>query len=132
MKIVKRVFFDFLKGIAAAAASFVGLILGGMITTMLGLPPTEVPPQVEMNLLMPRLFLTLVVLAIVLGECFQGLYHRYWQRLLSIWLCNYLLYYLLNILDGMLFSPLPNMSTGIVANVFPALFMAAATAWLLN
>lgn len=130
MKTIKRIFFDLLRGIAAAVASFAGLILGGMITPLLGLPTPDLPANVEMSLLMPRLFLTLIVISIALGECFQRLYRHYWQRLLSIWLCSYLLYYLLNILDGLLFSPLPNMSTGIVSDVFPALFMAAVTAWL--
>lgn len=130
MKIIKRVFFDLLKGIVAAAAAFAGLILSGMITPLLGLPTPGLPPQAEMSAIIPRMLLTLVVISIVLGECFQGLYCRYWQRLLSIWLCNYLLYYLLNLLDGLLFSPLPHMSTGIVANVFPVLFMAAVIAWL--
>jgi hypothetical protein len=130
MKILKRIFIDLFKGIAAAVASFIGLILGGMITPLLGLPTPGIPPQVEMSALMPRLFLTLVIISILLGECFKGLYRHYWQRLLSIWLCNYLLYYLLNLLDGLLFSPLPNMSTGILSNIFPALFMAAVTAWL--
>jgi hypothetical protein len=130
MKIITRIFFDLLKGIAAAVASFVGLILGGMVTSLLGLPTTGMPPQVEMNFLVPRMVLTLVVLAIVLGECFQKLYQPYWQRMLSIWLCNYLLYYLLNILDALFFSPVPNLSTGIVADVFPALFMAVVVAWL--
>jgi hypothetical protein len=45
-------------------------------------------------------------------------------------LCNYLLYYLLNTLDGFLFSPVPHLSTGIVANIFPALSMAALSALL--
>jgi hypothetical protein len=130
MRTIKRVGFDLLKGTAAAAASFAGLILGGITTSLIGLPPTGVPPQVDMNTIMPRLFLTLLVISIVLGECFQRLYRRYWQRMLSIWLCNYLLYCLLNILDGLLFSPIPNMSTGIVANIFPALFMAGVIAWL--
>jgi hypothetical protein len=130
MQYFKRVGFDLVKGVVGALASMVGLVAGGIITAMLGLPATGLPLQVDMNTLMPRLFLTQIVIAIVLGKCFQGLYHRYWQRLLSIWLCNYVLYYLLNILDGLLFSPFPNMSTGIVANVFPALFMAAVTAWL--
>ena len=130
MKIIKRAGLDLLKGIVAAAASFAGLILGGMVTSLLGLPTTGLPPQVSMNLIMPRMFLTLVVLSILLGECFQRLYPRYWQRLLSIWLCNYLLYYLLNILDGLLFSPIPHLGTGTVANIFPALSMAAVIAWL--
>jgi hypothetical protein len=97
---------------------------------MLGLPTTEIPPQATMGVLIPLTLLTLVVISILLGECFQDLYPRYWQRLLSIWLCNYLVYYLLNTLDALLFSPLPNMSTSIVANIFPALFMAAIIAVL--
>jgi len=130
MKMIKRVGFDLLKGAIAAAAAFAGMVVGGISTTMLRLPTPGMPPQVDMNTLMPRLFLTQIVIAIVLGECFQGLYQRYWQRLLSIWLCNYLLYYLLNALDALLFSPLPHMSTGIVSNIFPALFMAAVIAVL--
>lgn len=130
MKTVFRIGLVLLKGIAAAAAAFVGLIASGVITPLLGLPMPEVPPQVEMNLLMPRLFLSMVVIAIVLGECFQRLSRQYWKRFLSIWLCNYLVYYLLNMLDGMLFTPFPNMGTGIISNIFPALTLAAATAWL--
>jgi hypothetical protein len=130
MSIIKRVGLDLLKGIVAAAASFAGLILGGVITAMLGLPTPGLPAHVQMNALMPRLFVTQVVIAILLGECFGGLYRRYWLRLVSIWVCNYLLCYLVNTLDGMLFSPLPNMSTGIVSNVFPALLMAVVVALL--
>jgi hypothetical protein len=130
MKMIKRAGFDLLKGLIAAAAAFAGLIIGGMITTIIGLPSTGVPPQVDMNALMPRLFLTQVIIAILLGECFRGLYPRYWQRLLSIWLCNYLLYYLLNQLDGLLFSPLPHMGTGMLSSILPALCMAAVVAWL--
>jgi hypothetical protein len=130
MNIIKKAGLDLLKGIAAAAASFAGLILGGMITAILGLPTPGLPAHVEMNALMPRLFVTQVVIAIVLGECFGGLYRRYWRRLVSIWVCNYLLSYLVNTLDAMLFSPLPNMSTGIASNIFPALAMAAAIALL--
>jgi hypothetical protein len=130
MKYIKRAGLDLLKGIAAAAASFIGLIAGGMVTSLLGLPPTGMPPQVDLSTIMPRMLFTLVVIAIVLGECFRKLYRPYWQRMLSIWLCNYILYYLLNTLDGMLFSPLPNMSTSIASNIFPSLFMALVVAWL--
>ena len=130
MKMVKRAGIDLLKGVIAAAAAFAGLIIGGMITTIIGLPSAGVPPQVDISTLMPRLILTQIIIAIVLGECFRGLYTRYWQRLLSIWLCNYLLYYLLNMLDGLLFSPLPNMSTGMISSILPALFMAAVIALL--
>ena len=130
MKIIKRIGLDLVKGAIAALAALAGLIMSGMITPILGLPTPEIPPQVEMGLLLPRMFLTLVVISIVLGECFQKLYASYWRRFIFIWLCNYILYYLLNTLDGLLFSPFPNMSTGIVSNIFPALTMATLVAWL--
>lgn len=130
MKMLKRVGFDLLKGIIAALGSFAGLIMGGIITAVIGLPKTGLPPHVVMNTLLPWLFLTQILIAILLGECFQGLNQSYWRRLLSIWLCNYLLYYLLNTLDGLLFSPFPNMGTGIVSDIFPAFFMAAVIAVL--
>jgi hypothetical protein len=130
MQYLKRVGLDLVKGAVAALASLLGLVAGGIITAMLGLPTPGMPPQMDLNTLMPLLFLTQIVITIVLGECFQQLYRRYWQRMLSIWLCAYLLYYLLNTLDGLLFSPLPNLSTSIVSSIFPALFAAAVIALL--
>jgi len=130
MQYLKRVGFDLVKGVVAALASTVGLVAGGIITAMLGLPTPGMPPQMDVNTIMPLLFLTQIVITIVLGECFQRLYRRYWQRMLSIWLCTYLLYYLLNTLDGLLFSPLPHLSTSIASNIFPALFAAVAIALL--
>ena len=49
MKIIKRAGFDLLKGVIAAAAAFAGLVVGGIITAMIGLPKTGLPPQVDMN-----------------------------------------------------------------------------------
>jgi hypothetical protein len=130
MKIIARIGLDLLKGAAAAAAALIGLVAGGMMTSLLGLPTPEAPPQADMVLLMPRLFLTLALLSIVLGECHQRWFTRYWHRFLAIWLSNYILYYLLNLLDALLFSPFPNMNTGFVSNLFPALAMAAVVALL--
>jgi hypothetical protein len=116
---------------AAAAFSFLGLVVGGIIVgSILGLPQPSVPAQADMRILMPLMMLTLMLLAILLGECFQRLYPRFWQRWIWISVCTYLLYYLLNILDGMLFSPFANMTTGIVSELFPSLFAAAAIAFL--
>jgi hypothetical protein len=130
VKMIKRVGIDLLYGAIASVVAFVGLVAGGIITAIIGLPKTGLPAQVNMVILLPWLFLTQIMIAILLGECFQKLNQCYWQRLLSIWLCNYFLYYLLNALDGLLFSPLPNMGTGIVSDIFPALFMAAVIAAL--
>jgi hypothetical protein len=76
------------------------------------------------------MFLSGILIAIVLGECFCNLYQSYWQRLLVLWLCNYLLYYLLNTLDAFLFTSMANLNTGVVSNLFPALFLSAMIALL--
>jgi len=61
------------------------------------------------------------MIAIALGECFQNLNWNFRPRVLAIGLCNYLLYYLLNLLDGLLFTPLPRMTTGISFGSLPHL-----------
>ena len=84
----------------------------------------------NMALVMPLMLLSEMVMAVVLGECFQRLYRSYWQRLLGLWLCHYLLYSALNTLDAFLFTTLTNLGTSFVSNLFPALAAAAVIAWL--
>jgi len=128
-RLVKRVLVDLGKGCLASLASILGLILGGMVTGLLRLPAPTMPPGIDANTILPLMFLSGILISILLGECFQRLYRSYWRRLLTIWLCNYLLYYLLNTLDAMLFfAPGANMSTSILLNLFPALFASAVIA----
>jgi hypothetical protein len=130
IEIIKKVLMDLVKGVAVALASLLGLVIGGLIAGVFHLPSTTLPAYMNMTRLMPLMLISLVSIAIVLGECFQRLNWGYWPRLLSIGICNYLLYYLLNLLDGLLFTPLPHMSTGILSDLFPAFFAAAVIAWL--
>jgi hypothetical protein len=130
IEIIKRVLIDLGKGAAAALASFLGVVVGGLVTGLLHLPSPTLPANVSMAVLMPLMLISLMSIAIVLGECFQRLNWSYWPRLLSIGICHYLLYYALNLLDGLLFTPLPNMSTGFVADLFPAFLAAAVIAGL--
>jgi hypothetical protein len=78
----------------------------------------------------PLLFISGIAIAIVLGECFQKLPFSYWQRVTTLVICIYILYYLANILDAYLYSPLPNMSTSIFSDLFPALFISLVIASL--
>jgi hypothetical protein len=129
-KLPIRALGDILKGATAALASIIGLVFGGIFTNLIGLPAPVMPAQVNLNTILPLMFLSGILIAIVLGELFRKLDFKYWQRLLATWLCTYLVYFLLNTLDGMLYSPVINMSTGIVSNLFPSLFMSAVIAWL--
>jgi hypothetical protein len=130
IEIIKRVVIDLLKGVAVSLASFLGLVVGGLVAGLVHLPSASLPAYVSMTTLMPLLLISGITIAIVLGECFQRLSWSFWPRLLSIGICHYLLYYALNLLDGLLFTPLPHMSTGFFADLFPAFFAAAVIAWL--
>lgn len=130
VQFLKRAGVNVLKGAAAALVSLVGLMIGGIVTSALNLPTPMMPANVSLTTLMPLMFLSGILIAIVLGECFRNLYQKYWQRLLVLWLCNYLLYYLLNTLDAFLFTTMTNLSTGLVSNLFPALFLSAMIALL--
>jgi hypothetical protein len=130
IEFVKRVLMDLVKGAAAALVSFLGVVVGGLVTGLLHLPSPTLPANVSMTVLMPLMLISLMSIAIVLGECFQRLNWSYWPRVLWIGICHYLLYYALNLLDGLLFTPLPNMSTGFFADLFPAFFTALVIAAL--
>ncbi|MEJ2601425.1 MAG: hypothetical protein P8Z00_24070 [Anaerolineales bacterium] len=130
IEISRRIGIDLLKGVAAALASFLGLLLGGMFTGWLNLPAPVIPATMNMTTLMPLMFVSEISIAVVLGECYRRLSWSFWPRVLALGISHYLLYYLLNLLDGLLFTPMPHMSTGIVLDLFPAFFAAAVIALL--
>jgi len=130
LKILKWMALDVLKGIAAGIIALVGLVAGGMLTGLVGLPAVVVPSYIDMNLVLPLTLVSYVIMAILLGECFRRLFAAYWPRALAVFLCHYILYYLLNLLDGLLYSPFPNMTTGLFTDLFPALFAALLVALL--
>lgn len=127
---LKRLGFDLLKGAAAALAGLVGMVVGGMAATLVGLPESGVPAYMDIARVLPLMFLSGIPVAILLGECFRRLYGNYGLRVFFIFMCQYILYYLLNLLDGLLFSPLPNMTTAFFADVVPALLSALVIAAL--
>ncbi len=130
LRLIRTSGVNLLKGGAAAAAAFVGLMAGGLVTSAMNLPVMTMPAYMNMSTLMPLMFVSEMVMAIVLGECFQRLYRSFWTRLIWLWLCHYLLYSAINTLDAFLFTTYTNLGTNFVSNLFPALFMAAAVALL--
>ena len=127
---LRRAAVNVLRGGVAALVSLLGLVIGGSVTSALNMPAPTMPANVSLTTVMTLMFLSGILIAIVLGECFRTLDLNYWQRLLALWLCNYLLYHLLNTLDAFLFTTMTNLGTGLVSNLFPALFLSALIALL--
>jgi hypothetical protein len=129
-RVIRRTGVDLIKGVVVALVSVIGLVVGGLIASLVGLPTPVVPSYINTTTLFPLIFISGIPIAIVLGECFQKLPFSYWQRVVTLLLCNYILYYLANTLDAYLYSPIPNMSTNIFSNLFPALFISLVIALL--
>jgi hypothetical protein len=125
-----RVAVDLVKGTAASLGAMVGLILGGVVVKIVGLPSPVIPAYMNMAIILPLLFISGIPMAILLGECFQRLPFNFGQRVVTAWVCHYILYYLANLLDAFLYSPMQNMSTSILSDLFPSLGMALIIAWL--
>jgi hypothetical protein len=115
---------DLLKGGAAALAGLIGLIMGGWVASLIGLPTPVIPAYINVTTLMPLILLTTLPIAIVLGEAYRRLPFTFWPRFLALLINNYLLYSVVNTLDAFLYSPMPNLSTNFFSNLFPALFTA--------
>lgn len=73
IEIIKRVVKDLVKGVAVALASFLGLVISGLFAGLFHLPSPTLPAYMNMTTLMPLLLISVVSIAIVLGECFQRL-----------------------------------------------------------
>jgi hypothetical protein len=129
-RIIRTAGINLIKGAVVALVSIIGMVVGGLIASLIGLPTPVVPSYVNTATMFPLLFISGIAIAIVLGECFQKLPFSYWQRVTTLVICIYILYYLANILDAYLYSPLPNMSTSIFSDLFPALFMSLVIASL--
>lgn len=129
-RVIRRTGVDLIKGVVVALVSILGLVVGGVIANLVGLPTPIVPSYINTTTLFPLLFISGIPMGIVLGECFQKLPFSYWQRVVTLLIGNYILYYLANTLDAFLYSPMTNLSTNIFSDLFPALFTALVIALL--
>ncbi len=128
--IVLRAVLDLLKGGIAAIAGTIGMVLGSMIAKVVGFPMPAPPAYVDSTRLLPLMLLCNIPLAIVLGECYRKLPFKYWQRVAALFLSNYILYSLVNMLDAFLYSPMPNLATNLFIYLFPALLTSFIVAFL--
>ena len=86
LSILKWAILDVLKGSVAALAFMVGISLGSLAGRWVGLPSVAMPAYLRMELLLPWMVVSAMLIAIVLGECMRRLYGAFLARLLAAWL----------------------------------------------
>jgi hypothetical protein len=128
---IKSIFVNLGKLLLCSVVFAVGLIVGGMVVTMLGLQPPPMPAGLDGQTAMRFLLLQSPLLALVLALLARHLSGGFWSRVLMLfaltWICNSLN----NQIEATFFA---GMKTGFLFTVttflFPALFVSGAVAGL--
>lgn len=114
------------KGLLAGLAWQVGLIVGSVVAPLLGLEVPPAPPGVDPALILPLGILVGIPVAIVLGELSRRLQQPFVPRVLTLFLFNYLVYGLGQVLEQILFTATATLGFGSVSNLFQAALLALA------
>ncbi len=93
------------KGFVASFVQFIGLIIGGMVAAFLGLTAPALPVEIDQTLLMPLFMIVGVCVSVPLGELFRQLNQGFTERFLCIFLFNFMVQHILQILEQ-IYSPL--------------------------
>jgi hypothetical protein len=128
---IKSICVNLAKLLLCGVVFAAGLVVGGMVVTMLGLQQPPMPEGLDGQLAMSYLLLQSPLLALVLALLARHLAGGFWSRTLMLvaltWICNSLN----NQIEATFFA---GMKTGFLFTVttflFPALFISMAVAWL--
>jgi hypothetical protein len=121
---VRSVAAELLKGLAAYALWQVGMIVGQMAGSLLGLPVAQAPEGIDVGLVLLLSVPSGGLLAITLGKLFRQLRQPFGERFLMLFGFNYLIYGVLQVLEQLLFTQGTNLGFGLVSNLFPSLALA--------
>jgi hypothetical protein len=128
---IKLIFINLGKLLLCSVVFAVGLVVGGMVVTMLGLQPPPMPAGLDGQSAMRFLLLQSPLLALVLALLARHLSGGFWARTLMLvaltWICNSLN----NQIEATFFA---GMKTGFLFTIttflFPAFFVSMAVAGL--
>jgi len=118
------------KGLLAGVIWQVGLIVGSLVTPLLGFETPAVPPGVDPSLVLPLGVLVGIPVAITLGELNKRLQLPFMPRVLTLFAFNYLVYGLGQVLEQVLFTTTTSLGCGSVSHLFQAACLALAVAAL--
>jgi hypothetical protein len=119
------------KGLLAGMVWQIGLIAGSVVASLLGFVAPPVPPGVDATLILPLGVLVGVPVAITLGELGKRLQQPFVPRVLILFLFNYLVYGLAQMLEQILFTTAANLGYGSASNLVQAALLAlvVGTLW---
>jgi hypothetical protein len=117
-----------LKSFICSILLIVGMIVGGMVAIIFGLTQPIMPASIDTNLTIILMIPAGMIISIVLGELFKKLNQGFLERFVCIFLFNYIIYYLLQVFESVIFTTMMNLSFGIVSDIFPSLFISLAIA----
>jgi hypothetical protein len=125
---IKYVLSIILRGFICSILLIVGMMVGGMVAIVLGLTQPTMPASIDTNLTIVLMIPAGMMISIVLGELFKRLEQGFLERFVCIFLFNYIIYYLLQVMESVIFTTMMNLSFGIVSDIFPSLFISFSIA----
>lgn len=114
------------RGLLAGIVWQVGLIAGSMVALLLGFEAPSVPPGVDPTLILPLGILVGIPVAIILGELSRRLQQPFVPRVFTLFLFNYLVYGLGQVMEQILFTTTTSLGYGSVSNLVQAALLALA------
>lgn len=117
---------NLLKGLGASALWQVGYVAGQLVPAAMGLPIPPAPEGINPVTIMLLSIPAGMILTITLGQLFQRLRQPFFQRVLTIFAFNYLIYGLLQVMEQLIFTGGMSLGFGLVSNLLPAATLALA------
>ena len=119
------------KLLVSALAFVVGMMVGGMIATTLGMQAPVLPPELDVSRTMVIMFATSPLLVLALYFLNRELAGGWWARSAMLFWLSWIAYSVNNVIEAAIFSSYATAPWFTLVNFLPALLLsAAAVAWL--
>lgn len=127
---IKYSLISLLKGILASFVGLIGLVIGSIITPLLGFAAPPTPEGLDPGITMFLFMISGILVSVALGELFKNLHQKFLERFLTLFFFNYLIYGLLQVLEQIIFTTTMNLDYGAVSNCFQSIFLSLAVSLL--
>lgn len=131
----KKIFTNIGKLILCGLSFIVGMIIGGMIASLLGLQPPKMPVGADISIVMIYYVIESPILALALALIARGLSGRFLTRTLILFFLTWVAYSLNTVLEASIFMTSSTTSTSlfsIVSFLVPSFLCSAAVAFFFS